>query len=331
MRVLVLHSDVPADAPPDEQDTLITAEAVADALRGLGHAVAKAAFALDAARLEALTRDTDVVFNLVESVLGQDCLAAAAPAMLDKLGCAYTGAGAAAIALTADKPLAKTIMRAAGLATPDWAQPPHWKGLRDGMRHIVKSATDDASLGLDDGAVVAGREAVAQRARLSQARFGGRWFAEAFVEGREFNLALLDDDGEPVVLPIPEMRFEDWPDGRPTIVGYRAKWEPHSEEGERTVRRFGLEREEPLLAQALAEIARRLWRLFALSGYARVDFRVDTAGRPLVLEVNPNPCLEPEAGFAAAAAAAGLDYPTLIARVLAAAGGRAPCACRAPG
>jgi len=67
----------------------------------------------------------------------------------------------------------------------------------------------------------------------------------------------------------------------------------------------------------LARIALECWRAFELKGYARVDFRVDQEGRPWVLEVNANPCLSPDAGFAAAAERAAVPYSHVIARIVA--------------
>ena len=91
MRVLVLHSDVAPDAPPDELDTLVAAEAVAAALMQTGHVAVQAPFAADPVALRARIGEADLVFNLVESVYGQDELAALAPAMLEHLGVAFTG------------------------------------------------------------------------------------------------------------------------------------------------------------------------------------------------------------------------------------------------
>ena len=83
-----------------------------------------------------------------------------------------------------------------------------------------------------------------------------------------------------------------------------------------TVRAFGLEKDEPALADALAGLARETWRLFGIRGTARIDFRLDAAGVPMILEANPSPCLEPQAGFAAAAREAGLSYADLVELIL---------------
>lgn len=306
MKILVLHSDIAADAPPEELDTLIAAEAVAKALEIRGHKVAQAPFRQE--QLEDLLAQAapEMVFNLVEGVDGQGRLAPIAPRMLAARQMRFTGATAEAMALTNDKPLTKQRLREAGLATPDWAVPPDWRGLGVG-KWIVKAALEDASLGLDDKCVVEAPH-VAARAELCASRFGGDWFAERYVEGREFNIALLDGQ----VLPMAEMRFEQWPDAKPRIVGYDAKWEEDSAGWNGTVRAFGVEKDEPRLARRLKSACEQVWRLFALSGFARVDFRVAEDGTPLVLEINTNPCISPDAGFAAAAAEAGLSYDALI-------------------
>jgi D-alanine-D-alanine ligase len=185
--------------------------------------------------------------------------------------------------------------------------------LGDG-RWIVKAALEDASLGLDDKCVVQSGE-VKSRADGCAARFGADWFAERYVEGREFNIALLDGR----VLPMAEMRFEHWPEGKPRIVGYDAKWDEESTSWSGTVRAFGVEKNEPKLAARLKSACEEAWRLFGLTGFARVDFRVREDGTPLILEINTNPCISPDAGFAAAAAEAGLSYEALIEAIVEAA------------
>jgi D-alanine-D-alanine ligase len=321
MRVLVLHSDIAPDAPPEEQDTLIAADAVAEALVRKGHEAAKAAFRKDKAALAVLLSEAapDMVFNLVEGVDGLGQLAPLAPQLLAELAVPFTGVTAEAMSLTNDKPLTKRTLRDAGLGTPDWSEPPDWQGVNGG-RYIVKAVLEDASIGLDDGCVVSGAHAIKARAEQCAARFGGGWFAEKFVEGREFNIAVLEDrGGAPRILPMAEMRFESWPEGKPRIVGYDAKWEEDSTGWAGTVRAFGVERNEPLLAANLQEACRRAWVLCGLSGFVRVDFRITEDGEPLILEINANPCISPDAGFAAAAVEAGMDYDDLIAAILAAA------------
>lgn len=317
MRVLVLHSDVPPDAPPDEQDTLATAEAIAEALRQRGHEAALAPFAVSPGAIRALVSDhlADAVFNVVEAVFRQGELAPIVPTILERLNVPFTGCRAGPMALAGDKPLAKKFLRRSGLPTPDWDESP-FAAVAEGQKYIVKSATEDASLGIDDQAVATGRDAVRRRAQTCRRVYGGRWFAEAYIHGREFNASVLEENGEPRVLPIPEMTFVGWSPDRPRVVGYAAKWDEASPDFSGTVRCFNSHRNEPELHRRLAELAEAAWRLFALRGFARVDFRVGEDGTPVILEINPNPCLEPGAGFAAAAAEAGISYPELVERLV---------------
>lgn len=321
MRILVLHSNVAADAPPDEQDTLVQAEAIAQALRVGGHVVVQRAFTSDVDGLSALLRgaDAELVFNVVEAVDGSGFRAGEAVDLYERLGIAYTGNTGAALTKTCDKVLTKRRLVDAGLPTPRWFVSPDFDGLSEDQCCIVKSLREDASLGLDDGAVLGGRAAIAARVATCAAAHGGAWFAETFVDGREFNVAVLEVEGVPLVLPMAEMRFEAWPTGKPKIVGYTAKWDEHSLAATHTARDFAWAEDEPVLGDALKDLALRVWRLFALRGYARVDFRVDAAGRVFILEVNPNPCLEPGAGFAAAAGRAGFSYAAMIEKIVAAA------------
>ena len=313
MKVLVLHSDVAPDAPPEDQDTLIAACAIAAALVSRGHEAPLAAFHLGRLAADLAAYSPDVVFNLVEGIDGKGQLAYRAPEMLAALGVRFTGTGAEGLIVTGDKPRTKMLLIRAGLPTPDWSAPPLWNGLDDkpADHWIVKSADEDASVGLDDGAVVGAAE-VKARVAQSAARYGGRWFAERFIDGREFNVAVIERAGAPLVLPMAEMTFESWPALRPRIVGYTAKWDDASFESVKTVRRFGVEDREPRLARELRFLCEESWRLFACRGAARVDFRVTPDGRPLILEVNPNPGIAPDAGLVAAAAEAGLSYADLI-------------------
>ena len=127
-------------------------------------------------------------------------------------------------------------------------------------------------------------------------------------------MSLIAAPTGPRVLPVAEMEFVEFPSTKPAIVGYAAKWDADSFEYRNTVRSFGVE---AALAVRAERLALACWELFALDGYARVDFRVDGSGLPFVLEVNANPCLSPDAGFAAALAQAGIGYAEAIGWLLA--------------
>jgi len=321
MRVLILHSDVQPDAPSDEQDTLAQIPIIAQALRAKGHQVSHAPFKPDREALKALIarERPDVVFNMVEAVWGRGSYASIAVSMLTELGVPYTGTDAAAMMVGGDKVLTKQVLAAAGLSTPRWATPPDWSGV-DGGRWIVKSVDEDSSLAIDDGAVADGRAAVLARAEHCQAAHGGRWFAEEFIDGREFHVAVIEDGGAPRALPVAEMVFENWDDGRPRIMSDSAKWNAASSEYARTVWKFdGVQ--EPVLHTKLSQLALQTFALLGLSGYARVDFRVDAKGTPFILEINPNPSLALDCALYASALRANMSYADLIETILTASRG----------
>ncbi len=321
MRVLVLHSDVGPGARPDEQDTLLQAVAVEAALQRTGHEASRAAFSPNPAAVRSLVDEAraEIVFNLVECVWGRGIHASLGAQMMADIGVPFTGARASTISATSDKLLAKRLLKGARLPTAKWSEAPEWRGVNGGERWIVKAADEDASLGLDDGSVVVTRAEADARAKACAKRFGGHWFAESFVEGREFNIAVVERDGAPQVLPIGEMVFGDWDESRPRIIGYAAKWDADTHEYNHTLRVFDWAEKDPRLHDTLGRLATECWALFGCQGYARVDIRLDAEHRPQILEINANPCLEPDAGFATAARQAGLSYDELISQILRAA------------
>ena len=330
MHVAILHNAVSAGDSVADRDVLVQVEAVANALDALGHPRRTITCTLD---LADLTRQLDaarpdVVFNLVESLGGSDRLAPLAPAVLDVLGVRYTGTRTEGLMATNHKIHAKRAFRRAGLPTPAWLEslestaghagldPPSWT---DSRRFILKTAFEHASFALDDTCIVdaAGRDALRSLLVAHQTRWNRRCFAEEYIDGREFNLSILAGDNGPQVLPSAEIDFSAFPAGKPRIVGRTAKWDEGSFEFDNTPRSFAAARDEPALCASLADLAGRCWTTFELGGHARVDFRVDSAGRPWILEVNANPCLSPDAGYAAALKEAGISFDTAVARILA--------------
>ncbi len=302
MKVLLLHDRVPPDAPPDQVDALAQAAAIAEELRD--HEVLVRPWGEDTA---ALLGTVDLVVNLVESLDGVGARAHLAPALFEAVGVPFTGSSASSIALTTDKVLTKQLLAAKGLRvaeawSPDAAPEALW---------IAKSRWEDASIGLDDDCVVRTAEVPAAARRLAE-RGGGEALVERFVDGREVNVGILETERGPVVLPIAEITFA-LPAGKPRIVGYKAKWDDASVESLGTERVFGAA---GLPLDRLAEQSLRAFTACGLRGYGRVDWRVPSEGDPVVLEVNANPCLAPDAGFVAAAARAGLTLGDVVGAIV---------------
>ncbi len=322
MKVLILHDTIPETAPQDQKDGLVQAAMVAEALGRLGYDPVSVPFSLDVLSFVDTLRFTRpaFVFNLVESVNGSGRLIHMAPAVMDQLGIPFTGASTDSLYLTSNKAIAKRVMALAGLPTPEWYSVEGLEGIElphEGP-YIIKSVWEHASIGMAEDSVLRTRDGTAiLKAMHGKAdRFGGQWFAERFVEGRELNLSLLASDGRPDLLPPAEIVFRHYPADKVKMVCYRAKWEETSFEYRHTTRSFDLGAADAALLEELERLARACWDLLNPRAYARVDFRVDGEGRPWILEVNVNPCLSPDAGFAAAAERAGLSMETVVRRII---------------
>ncbi len=311
---------MPPDAGQDELDVLEEAATVSEALAELGHESIDATFSLNleaaSAHLRALR--PDFVFNLVESVEGSGRLVYLAPALLDFLKIKYSGCPTEAIFATGNKLLTKRMLQGAGIPTPPWLTLSNVEQqANQAGPWIIKSVWEHASIGLNEESVVADSLAVADRLRRARVSAAGDSFAELYIHGREFNVSVLGSPRGPEVLPVAEMVFVGFPEGRPRIVDYRAKWDEASFEYKNTVRSFDFGPNDAALVEQLRDLSRNCWTLFQLRGYARVDFRVDEAGKPWVLEVNTNPCISKGAGFLAAAGKASLSQAEVVARIIA--------------
>ncbi|MEW6238539.1 MAG: D-alanine--D-alanine ligase [Candidatus Omnitrophota bacterium] len=321
-KIAVVHSQVSDNPSLDDLDTIEQARIVSQTLREMGYEVSILPFVN---RFEILSEQLqaiapDLIFNLVESIDGQSRSIHAAPAMFEALKRPYTGSGAEAIRDTTNKLKAKQRLQSRGVHTPAWIP---LKGFRTNIarpRHtyIIKSVWEHASIGLDEDSILA-PETPEQLLREMERRapsLGGDCFAEEFIEGREFNLSLLAAKDGAQVLPPAEISFDDYPEGKRRVVGYRAKWEADSFEYHHTPRRFDFPASDQALLNKLSSIAMQCWKIFSLRGYARVDFRVDPSGKPWVLEINANPCLSPDGGFAAAIERGGLSFRHAIQSII---------------
>lgn len=328
MRVAVVHNAVSDQSLPDEQDVLVQVESVCRALADLGHEARALPCDLNLSdlslRLEA--QKPDMVFNLVESLGGKGRLIHVVPSALDAWGIHYTGAPAEAMLLTSNKILAKERMETAGLSTPPWIGPYPMDYRSRALNPddlnaapwIIKSVWEHASLGLEEDGLIttADSDTLIQALKDRAPGLGGACFGERFIDGREFNLSILAGPDGPQVLSPAEILFEGYGPDKPRIIGYRAKWDTTSYEYRHTCRSFDFRAKDADLLAKLAENALRCWRVFGLKGYARVDFRVDFDGKIWILEVNANPCISPDAGFAAALERSGILFPDAVTRIL---------------
>jgi D-alanine-D-alanine ligase len=322
MRIAVLYNHdfdhLPEGVERRSQDAILgVASAVELALRARGAEVA--AIALDAdptALLGRLGKERfDLVVNLCESLGGDARGEMLVPGLLDLAGVSYTGSGPLALALALHKSKAKDLLRGCEVVTPASAlvvTPAEAEALEFPLPAIVKPAHEDASIGIDRHSVVQDRASLVQVCRRVLDRHRQPALVEQYVDGRELNVALLGNP--PEALPISEIDFTRVEPGCPHIVTYAAKWDESSTEYLATPPvRCTLP---PELEQRVIRTARAAFVALDCRDYGRVDIRLSREGMPYVIEVNPNCDLSPEAGYARAAAAAGLGYEDLVWRLV---------------
>ena len=142
------------------------------------------------------------------------------------------------------------------------------------------------------------------------------YFAEEFIEGREFNISLIEDSRGVHILSPAEMHFVNYPKNKDKVVNYKAKWDKESFEYKNTRRSFDFNTQDKKILALLKKISRKVWDIFNLNGFARVDFRVDKKGNPYVLEINANPCITPGSGFFSACEKKGYSFAYATERII---------------
>lgn len=299
-RVLILFNQpvLPADHPDrgSEEDVLYSVKVVGDSLKAVGIPVDTFGVTDDLSRL--LTRlqagDFDVAFNLYEGTADRSVTEVYFTGLLEWLGVAYTGCPSFTLSVARNKPVAKRLFQAAGVRTAEFAEVttpdvPGWHT----YPAIVKPAAEDASVGIDQGAVVKNRAELQARVTYVLDQYGPPVLVERYIPGREVQVSLIDlrGTGHPAVLPFAEIAFQP-PDGANLwpIYTYTAKWHEESEEYKRAPVVVGVQMP-PAVAAELAAVAVRVYHLLGARDYARVDTRVTPDGEVFVLEMNPNPAV----------------------------------------
>lgn len=295
MRVVVLRNYEYSLLESENREMDEVCDYIAGCLRDYGHE-ASVMRCETLAEIETIMKreKPDAVFNMIEWFYGSDAKAYLPVGLLQTLKIPVTGCPAEAFLLTCNKMFCKRLLKASNIPTA----PYYGDGTNHPGPYIVKSTGEHASFGLDAGSVVKTAAEVPALLAKKQAEWpDAQWFAEVYIEGRELHVSMLETAEGVVALPVSEIVFEDYPEGMARILDRDAKWTEGSFSFEHTARYFN---PSDASMQKATEIAKRCWEVFGFRGFARVDFRVDAAGDPYVIDLNTNPSLEPEAGFLAA-------------------------------
>lgn len=318
------------DEPPSleaNQDVIEVAEAIEDALSSRGYPCSRLALRDDCApllqALHTLRHDAPVVvFNLVES-LGGDCRRERdVPALLARHDVPFTGNAASCLELALDKGRTRQQLArhgasvARGFVVRGELGPRHIEQARHiGFPLFVKPSCSDASIGISQQSVVRDLAELRQQVAHLRAVGDGTALVEEYLSGPELNVSLWRGEHGAWECATTMIDFSCFSDTLHPIVSYDCKWTPESEEYQARSRPATELLDLATIARA-EQLARRAAQALGVSGYTRVDMRLRADGTPCVIDVNTNPDLHPDAGFALAARSASLDYPTLIAQLV---------------
>jgi len=323
MHITILHNrdhDLLEEDPGREarEDVIKVASALADALNHEGNVAEPVA--VTGNKLDFLSvlerRRPDLVVNLCESLNADARGEMAIPCLLDLMGIPFTGSGALSLGLALHKNKAKELLRARGVSSPEFAVVERVEDLARvevPFPAIVKPAREDASIGIDFDSVVHDRTQLARAVLHVMQTFAQPALVERYIAGREIYVPLLGNRPRGH-LPLTEITFGAAFIGKPHIVSYKAKWEPDSPECKDS--RSSRCEIDPVTEARLVKTATAAFDALDCRDYGRVDLRLSDEGEPFVIDINPNCDLHPDAGFAKAARAAGMDYRALATRLV---------------
>jgi D-alanine-D-alanine ligase len=325
LRVLVLvhkHLVPPeqASASEAEQAEWKTEYDVVTALQKLGHEVKPLGLQddLSVARRAIQDWEPDIIFNLLEAFDNVVMFDHNIVSFLEMLRMPYTGSNARGLMLARDKSLSKKLMAYHRIPMPEFAVIRRGQNVRISKRLpfplIVKSLTEEASLGISQASVVDSEEKLKERVTFIHEHIGTAALVEQFIEGRELYVGVMGNQ-RLRVFPIWEMQFTKMPNGVHHIATERVKWSVKYQQ------KHGIQTNELKdvpedQRQRIQHLCRRVYRALDLSGYARIDLRMDKNGKAYVLEANPNPQIARGEDFAESAKRAGLSYEALLQRIL---------------
>jgi D-alanine-D-alanine ligase len=292
---------------------------VAKALRSLGHRVSILGSHGNVKRLTAglSRRKPDLVFNLME-MFGENIFGDIPVAgLLDLCGLKYTGSGPGELYLSQDKGLTKKLLAFEDILYPRFLVFSRGEAFETGgnlrMPLFVKPLRSDSSLGIGGKSLVHDAVALMERVAYIRKELNDSALAEEYIEGREFFVGVLGN-AQAKALPPVEVDFTGFPEGVPKVLDSKAKWDVRSKEYKGTKSVLANLPDE--LRARLQKVAVDAYRALRVRDYGRVDIRLTDTGEIYVLEVNASCYLERSSEFAMSAAAAGMDYPQLIERIV---------------
>ncbi len=260
----------------------------------------------------------DIVFNLADQFKNNRKFDHNIAAFLEMQGVPFTGCGAAGLLLCKHKDISKQILSYHRVRVPGFvtlscgARITRPRRLRFPL--LIKPLKEEASLGIAQASLVEDDAEFKERVTFIHEKFAQDAIAEEYIDGRELYVSLLGN-GRLQVFPVREMVFHEVPSDEPRIATYKAKWD------EAYRKRWGIQNEpaqqlDPALVRQIEKTCKKIYRLLAIDGYARLDLRLTPDNQVVFIEANPNPILAQDEDFAQSGLQAGWSYSQLIARIL---------------
>lgn len=319
--VLVDEAEIPANDP--EFSTLpqkpTTEYHVIDALRNLGHNVSILGAGEDINLIiESLKEQyPDLVFNLTEHIGGDRRFDKNIAALLEMLKIPFTGAGMIGLLLSRDKRLCKQLLSLHKIRVPGFISLPLNKAIRvPKFLHfplVVKPAFEDSSEGISNASKVDNEETLKERVQLIHERWEQAAIAEEYIEGRELYVSILGNK-KLLVLPIRECHFDSDGGQGPCLATYRVKWD--EEYREKWNIKFGFARLDLPIVKNIERVCKKVYKVLQLRDYGRIDLRLTSDKKTVILEANSNPDLAYGEEVAEAAEKCGISYKNLIKQII---------------
>ena len=325
-RIIVLMHEglVPPDVlkSPEERETAEwkTEYDVVSSLRELGHEVLPLGVSCDLTPIRNAIVDwkPHVAFNLLEEFHGVAVYDQHMAAYLELMRQPYTGCNPRGLMLAHDKALSKKILAYHRIEVPEFVVLPRGKRVRRPKNLkfplLVKSATEDASLGIAQASVVTNDAKLHDRVAYLHEQLSTDVLVEEYIEGRELYVGVIGNQ-RLRTFPAWEMVFTGMPEGAAHIATAKVKWD-HKYQSKYGIT-TGSAKDLPTgTAEKLDRLSKRIYKTLDLSGYARMDYRLTPEGKLYVLEANPNPNLARGEDLADSAAHAGIKYDELLQQIL---------------
>lgn len=259
-----------------------------------------------------------VCFNLLEEFHGVALYDQHVVSFLELMQQPYTGCNPRGLMLAHDKALSKKILSYHRVAVPDFAVFPRGKPVKRSRRLsfplLVKSATEEASLGISQASIVSSDAKLKDRVAFVHEQLATDALVEEYIDGRELYVGVIGNR-RLETLPIWEMLFANLPEGVAHIATAKVKWD-HNYQAKYGITTRAATDLPAGLEEQLSRLCKRIYRMLSMSGYARLDFRLSPEGKLYVLEANPNPNLAYGEDFAESAEQIGLSYEPLLQRIV---------------